>query len=167
MEKVIWSEAGTKNGEDYSITQKFQLNDGGRQNAGYKGCTGDCVTRSIAIVSRKPYKEIYDALNILSESEHIGKRKKKKSNSRTGVYKVSYRKYLKSLGYEWIPTMQIGSGCKVHLRHDELPKGRIIVKISRHLTVVIDGVINDIYDCSRNGTRCVYGYFIKKIGESI
>jgi len=26
---------------------------------------------------------------------------------------------------------------------------------------VIDGVINDTYDCSREGTRCVYGYWEK------
>jgi hypothetical protein len=24
---------------------------------------------------------------------------------------------------------------------------------------VIDGVIHDTHDCSRNGTRCVYGYY--------
>jgi hypothetical protein len=25
----------------------------------------------------------------------------------------------------------------------------------------VDGIINDTYDCSREGTRCVYGYFTK------
>jgi hypothetical protein len=30
---------------------------------------------------------------------------------------------------------------------------------SRHLVAVIDGVIHDTHDCSRDGTRCVYGYF--------
>jgi hypothetical protein len=57
--------------------------------------------------------------------------------------------------------MQIGSGCKVHLRKDELPSGRLIVKLSKHLTTVIDGVIHDTFDPSRGGNRCVYGYFIK------
>jgi len=37
--------------------------------------------------------------------------------------------------------MSIGSGCRVHLRADDLPPGRLIVKISRHYTAVIDGVI--------------------------
>ena len=40
--------------------------------------------------------------------------------------------------------------------------GRLIVKVSKHLTSVIDGVINDTYDPSRNATRCVYGYYIKQ-----
>jgi hypothetical protein len=69
---------------------------------------------------------------------------------------------MKSMGWKWIPTMFIGKGCKVHLKAEELPMGRLIVNVSKHITCVIDGVINDTYDCSRNGTRCVYGYFIKE-----
>jgi hypothetical protein len=55
--------------------------------------------------------------------------------------------------------MAIGSGCKVHLKADELPKGTIIANVSGHFVCVIDGVIQDTYDCSRGGTRCVYGYY--------
>lgn len=156
--------------------EKFNYNDGGRKDAGYKGVTGDCVCRSIAIVTGKPYKEVYDALNVLSETKKFGmKRVKTKygtsyvkvSSSRTGVMRKVYEEYLINLGYEWIPTMKIGSGCQVHLTPDELPKGRLIVRVSKHLTAVIDGVINDTWDCSRDGNRCVYGYFIKKVGDSI
>lgn len=162
-ENVIWSEVGVRDGKEYRHAQRFCFNDGGREAAGFKGSTHDCVTRSIAIVTGKPYKEVYDAINVLGENERTGKRKKTKSNSRTGVFRRTYQKYLESLGYEWIPTMQIGSGCKVHLRSDELPTGRLIVRVSKHITAVIDGVINDTWDCSRGSTRCVYGYFVKKI----
>jgi hypothetical protein len=58
--------------------------------------------------------------------------------------------------------MKIGQGCKVHLRKEELPSGRLIVSVSRHLTAVIDGVIYDNHDCSRDGSRCVYGYYMKE-----
>ena len=163
LNDMVWNEVGVKDGIEYTHEQYFKFNDGGRQSAGYKGSTGDCVTRSIAIVTGKPYKEVYDALNQLSESERTGKRKKKKSNSRTGVFKATSKKYLLSLGYEWIPTMQIGQGCKTHLRADELPSGKLIVKVSKHMTTMIDGVINDTHDCSREGSRCVYGYFHKKV----
>jgi hypothetical protein len=50
----------------------------------------------------------------------------------------------------------------VHLKESELPSGRIIVAVSKHLTAVINGEIHDTYDCSREGTRCVYGYYVKK-----
>jgi hypothetical protein len=70
MEKkiCIWSEAGTKNGVGYSHAQYFIHNDGGRLAAGYKGTTGDCVTRAIAIVTVKSYLVIYNALYNLSEN---------------------------------------------------------------------------------------------------
>ena len=38
----------------------FKYNDGGRAEAGYKGDTGDCVTRAIAIAAELPYKEVYN-----------------------------------------------------------------------------------------------------------
>ena len=84
---------------------------------------------------------------------------RKRSSARNGIHKATIQRYLQSLGFTWTPTMQIGSGCKVHLRAAELPKGRLIVSISKHLTAVINGAIHDTHDCSRNGTRCVYGYW--------
>jgi len=58
--------------------------------------------------------------------------------------------------------MAIGQGCKVHLRAEELPPGRLVVQVSKHVTAVIDGVIYDTHDCSRGGTRCVYGLWRKE-----
>ena len=53
-----------------------------------------------------------------------------------------------------------GSGCRVHLRPGELPKGRLVVSVTRqHYTAVIDGTGHDIVDPCRGGTRCVYGYW--------
>ena len=69
--------------------------------------------------------------------------------------------YMDALGFRYVATMSVGSGCKTHLRSDELPKGRLIVQVSKHYTAVIDGVIHDTFDPSRGGTRCVYGYWVK------
>ena len=55
--------------------------------------------------------------------------------------------------------MAIGQACKVHLSSDELPSGRLVVSVSKHVTAVIDGVIHDTHDPGRDGTRCVYGYW--------
>jgi hypothetical protein len=154
---------------------KFVCHDGGRAAAGWKGHSGDCVVRAIAIAAELPYQEVYDAINLLAQSERTGKRKRGKSSARDGVYKVTTRKFLESLGWTWTPTMLIGSGCKVHLHEGELPMGRLIVSVSKHVTCVIDGVIYDTHDPQRatymmeNGVftghisrRCVYGYFEKK-----
>jgi hypothetical protein len=137
----------------------FQFDDGGRLAAGYNGKAGDCVVRAIAIATGHPYQQIYELVNGAAVYERTGKRKRGKSNARTGVYRTSIRRVMKSLGWVWTPTMQIGSGCTVHLRAEELPAGRLVVSVSKHLTAVIDGVIHDTHDCSRRGTRCVYGYW--------
>lgn len=146
--------------EDKQLT--FHYHDGGRKDAGYKGTAGDCFVRAVAIVMERPYKEIYDEVNMLSKREKITKRKKSKSSARDGVYKATAKRYLFQHGFKWIPTMFIGSGCKVHLRADELPMGRLIVTVSKHYCAVIDGVIRDTHNPSRGGKRCVYGYYIKK-----
>lgn len=107
----------------------------------------------------KPYQEVYDELNEASKDERRSRRRSRKSSARTGVHKPTIRRYMKALGWTWTPTMQIGSGCRVHLRADELPGGKLVVSLSRHLTAVVDGVVQDTHDPSRGGTRCVYGYF--------
>jgi hypothetical protein len=141
------------------MAKHFRFNDGGRHASGYRGETGDCFVRSVAIATGLPYQHIYDLVNRASVYERTGARKRGKSNARTGVYKSTIKRVMNSLGWVWTPTMQIGSGCTVHLRPEELPPGRLVVSVSKHLTAVIDGVVHDTHDCSRRGTRCVYGYW--------
>jgi hypothetical protein len=139
-------------------------NDGGRTAAGYRGYSAsDCACRSIAIVTGLPYQQVYDQLNVQATRERPGPGRRR-SSSRTGVKTRTIRRYLAELDYEWTPTMQIGAGCTVHLRADELPEGRLIVSVSKHITAVIDGVIHDNHDPSRDGTRCVYGYWRRRCG---
>lgn len=132
------------------------VNDGGRAAAGFKGVAGDCVTRAIAIAAEMEYVTVYDALNSLTAAHRS---RGKRSSSRTGVPKDITRKYLDMLGWRWTPTMGIGTGCTVHARREELPSGRLILRLSRHCVAMIDGVIHDTYDPTRGGTRCVYGYW--------
>ena len=138
---------------------KFIRDDGGRAAAGFKGEARDCVCRSVAIATGRPYREVYGSLNAIAKDERP--RNGRRSGSRTGVFKATTRRFIESLGWRWVPTMRIGQGCTVHLREGELPSGRLIVSVSRHVTAVIDGVIHDTHDPSRGGERCVYGYFMK------
>ena len=140
---------------------EYIYDDGGRADAGFKGETGDCGTRAVAIVTGIPYGEIYDKINELAKSERP--RKSKRSNARTGVHRKTIAKLLEAFDFEWIPTMEIGSGCRVHVRADELPtEGSLVLRLSGHYAAVIDGVLRDNHDSSRNGTRCVYGYWYRE-----
>ena len=135
----------------------FQLNDGGRAAAGYKGRAGDCVARAIAIAAERPYQEVYQRLA-------SGNATKGARTARNGVSVGSkwFKDYMAELGFRWVATMGIGTGCKVHLKEDELPKGRIIVSLSRHYAAVIDGVLHDTYEDIRGDKRCVYGYWVRE-----
>jgi len=160
---------------------EFVYNDGGREAAGFKGKTGDCVVRAVAIAADLPYAEVYTALadanaRTRSRAKGFGKRSARNGVSVRGV---AFKRYMQSIGWQWTPTMLIGSGCKIHLVENELPKGRLIVSLSRHYTAVIDGVIHDTFNPQRGSTvwyktgpgitatevdhispdRCVYGYW--------
>lgn len=147
--------------DENDFPKPFIYDDGGRAAAGFKGSTGDCATRAISIVTGLPYKEVYDMINEYGKLEKVGCRKRGRSNARTGVYRETIKRIMENLGWKWVPTMFIGQGCKVHLHESELPKGKILCNVSKHVVAVIDGTIHDTYDCSRGGNRCVYGYFIK------
>ena len=150
------------------------FNDGGREEAGYKGFADDCVCRAFAIASGKSYKEIYDLINSLAKNEKISKHHKTKSNARNGVRKNTGKKLAEILGFKYISTMKFGEGCKMHLTEDEIPSDTIVVQLSKHLVCVKNKVINDTYnssikqyyDCEgnliTNDKRCVYGYFVKE-----
>ena len=138
---------------------KWIYDDGGRSKY-FRGTTGDCVCRAIAIATGKDYKEVYDMINNYIKQEQLDDMYVE--NARTGVSKEVCSKLLESLGWKWIPCMYFGKGCTTHLKSGELPKkGTLIVSVSKHLTCVKDNVIYDTFDPSRDGTRCVYGYYAK------
>lgn len=142
----------------------FRFHDGGRKAAGFKGETGDCVCRAIAIAAELSYGNVYELLKEAASFERPRKGDSR-SHPRTGVKIQTVHRIMSWLGWKWTPTMEIGSGCKVHVRADELPSGRLILSLSKHVAAFIDGELWDTSDISRGGTRCVYGYWSKE-GEA-
>jgi hypothetical protein len=141
---------------------KYVYNDGGRNAAGFKGNAGDCVARAIAIAAEMPYEEVYQRLASGNAGQRVTKRTKASTarveTARSGIYtkRKWFRDYMGLLGFTWVPTMAIGSGCTVHLADGELPMGRLVVAISKHYCAVIDGVLNDTYDCSASRGVTIY-----------
>lgn len=144
----------------------FVFNDGGTERKDY----GHCVSRSIAIVTGRPFDDVFNLIKACMRATRAAWGKDffdgyalaagaKKTSPARGVPMPIVHQVLKELGFVWVPTMAIGQGCTVHMRSDELPAGRILVRLSGHVTAVIDGVEHSTYDSSRNGTRCVYGYW--------
>lgn len=148
------------------IRLPFVYDDGGRQAAGYRGYAGDCVARSICIATGRPYKEVYDRLahGNATQRRSTRQRHKKPRSARNGINtdRQWFKDYMVELGFRWIATAMVGQVTRVHLRADELPAtGTLVVKVSRHYTTVVDGVLRDTHDPSRDGTRMVCGYWEK------
>lgn len=132
------------------------ITDGGRSAAGFKGVAGDCVCRAISIATELPYADVYKALADGAASTGRKRSARNGVNTRTAWFKS----FMGRLGFTWVTTVKFGSrGPRIHLRDGELPSGRLVVAVSKHYTAVIDGVIHDAFDCSRDGTRMVYGYW--------
>ncbi len=133
---------------------QFIYHDGGRREAGYKTQrVGDCTVRAAAIALETDYKTVYNELRDVS-----GK------TPRNGVTMEHLRKYLESKGFTWVPVMKMGSGCTMRLNAEEFPQsGTYIARVSKHVVCIRDGVVYDTHNPLRDGTRCVYGYFVKSV----
>ncbi|WP_223508673.1 MULTISPECIES: hypothetical protein [unclassified Pseudomonas] len=156
-----------------SLRLPFVFNDGGRSEAGFRGQADDCVARAVAIAAGLSYAEVYAAI-----AKGVGaERGSKGATARRGVHtgRKWFRDFMCELGFTWVPTMHVGKGCTTHLSHGELPMGRLVVKLSKHTVAVVDGVIHDTFDPSREtevaeadgsvrlANRCVYGYWILSV----
>jgi hypothetical protein len=148
----------------------FVFDDGGRSQAGFRGRADDCVVRAVAIAANLPYAKVYADI-----AKGVGaERGSKGATARRGVHtrRKWFRDYMGDLGFTWVPTMHFGQGCTTHLSHGELPMGKLVVEVSKHTSAVIDGVIHDTFDPSREtevieadgsirlAYRCVYGYWV-------
>lgn len=134
----------------------FKYNDGGRSKYFKANNVRDCAIRAIAIATQQDYKEVYDNLKKLNKGE----------SCRNGTPNKISKKYLKQLGWKWIGiNRKNGESCK--LNKEDMEKfinnyDRIIIRVSKHLTTIIDGCLNDTFDCSRDGDRGVYGIWVKE-----
>ena len=126
---------------------KFTYNDGGRSQAGYKGNAGDCGARAMAIALGIDYKTAYDELAQANKDKGYAK------SARNGIYKDVYADALKKHGWVWHSAPRF-NGRKA--RCSDMPSGVVIAQQARHFVAVINGIPNDICDCSN---KMVYGYW--------
>ena len=134
---------------------RFNRNDGGRADAGFKGRTGDCVTRSIAIATETSYRQVYKGLTELTKLMTGGI----KTTVRNGCSKEVAHQYLTTLG--WSLVLTPNSNLK-----DAPQDQTIIAVLPRHKVAVINGIVNDTWDSrvsrrTKCGSPRLLGYYIK------
>lgn len=126
---------------------RYKEHDGGRKDAGFKGATGDCVTRAIAIATGSPYRRIYKELGDLYSIMTGGLER----SPRNGVAMPVTHRYLIDRGWELWHTPN------AYFTSQLIPmEGTVIAVLPRHKACVIDGVVFDGWD-SRKSNRTKSG----------
>jgi hypothetical protein len=149
------------------VSMPWVYNDGGFSTSGltkHRRKYGSPVVAAIAIAEQRPYAEVYDELRH-AQFDFLwrarSKRKKEHSGDpHHGVFVEVFKPYLLDRGWEWTPTMGIGTGVTMHLDYEEIPDLPLfIARISKTLVCVVNGVAQYTWDPSRDGSRAMYGYF--------
>jgi hypothetical protein len=106
---------------------------------------GDCVKRAISKAFNADYKEVSLLLN----------RHKKVSGSKNFNQDQNWKSFIETLGVEKISFPAVKGYPRMNGRTfcESFPKGRYILQMANHVSVCIDGVIYDTWDCRQ---RCVY-----------
>ena len=133
----------------------YKHDDGGRLAAGFKGHTGDCVTRAIAIATGIDYEKVRkDLMQRQSDWRSTGSRKAKRQTGnsvRNGCHKEVYEPYLAALGWQKQSLIKFGCSKRVKMTADDLPSGKLIAKVQSgrrgHLAAIVDHVLHDNWDC--------------------
>lgn len=131
---------------------QFVWDDGGRLRYGYPPFANDCAARAVAIATQLPYQQVYDYINHLARVERVrlfGAR----SSAENGVRLETMQRLLVwEMGWVWHHN-------STGMALNQLPPGRLVVRIGRHYTALIDGVIRDVFNPTLKKWRVVVGYW--------
>ncbi len=131
----------------------YRYDDGGRASAGYRGKTGDCVVRAIAICAREDYRAVYETmaehmkLNGFAASGNASatRERSRKAPRRRG--QLSARRVqdrvLEAYGFRKVrrPAGTRPTYTEAHLRY-----GDCIVGTTRHMAAIVGGALRDTFD---------------------
>lgn len=105
----------------------FTYNDGGRNKAGFVGSVKDCTVRAIAIITGRPYGEVYREVVALFPDM---------PNQGVSVGGYQFVNYMRSQGFRYLDETTIYN------------KGKFVVIYDGHVSAWVDGVNYDTFACT-------------------
>ena len=131
----------------------YRYDDGGRAAAGYRGKTGDCVVRAIAICTGEDYRAVY-----LTMAEHMKRngyaasgnayatresnRKAPRSKGQIAARRVQNR-VLEVYGFRKV---RLPAGARPTFTEAHRRYGDCIVGTTKHVAVVVNDALRDTFD---------------------
>ena len=137
----------------------YAYDDGGRADAGFRGSTGDCVVRAIAIVTGTPYVDAYRRMAASMRRAGYSAtgnayRQKRKPGFRPSLpaFKVQ-ELVIASYGLRRLkqPRSTRPTYTEAHALH-----GDCLVGTVKHISAILDGNLRDIFD-NRTYDGRIYG----------
>ena len=131
----------------------YEYDDGGRQAAGYKGSTGNCVVRAIAITTDFGYQHVYDAMadamkcaGYARSGNAYATRKRKdgkpaKGNGLNG--RQVQEMVLRHFGFEKV---KLAKGPRPTYAEAHKAYGECIVSTTKHMAALKGGALRDTFD---------------------
>ena len=130
----------------------YVYNDGGRRAAGFKGNTGDCVPRAIAIVTGQPYIDVYKTMaaemkangyaasgNAYATTKpKAGKRKRGQLKAKDVQHKVK--------AMFGLTRVKLPKGPRPTYSQAFDTYGPCLVGTTHHVAAVVDGALHDLFD---------------------
>ena len=110
---------------------------------------GDCVKRAITKATGKDYMEVQRELNRCKKITGC----EQYCNNKNWKYYIEKQLHGKQLSF---PAVRGVARMNGHLFCTMFPKGSYILRMAKHLSCCVDGVIYDTWDCR---DKCVYAAY--------
>ncbi len=131
----------------------YRYDDGGRAAAGYRGETGDCVVRAIAICAREDYRAVYRTMAehmkrngyAASGNAYATRESNRKEPRRRGQLTARrvQRRVLEAYGFRRV---RLPAGERPTFTEAHRQYGDCVVGTARHMAAIVDGALQDTFD---------------------
>lgn len=123
--------------------------DGGRSEAGFKGDTGDCAVRAIAILTRTPYPDVYQRMAACMKRAGYGAsgnayRQRPRQGLKPAISARDLQNLVKAsygLSRVKLPRGPRPTYSEAWARH-----GDCLVGTAKHVCTIVDGDLRDTFD---------------------
>ena len=137
----------------------YRYDDGGRAAAGFKGDTGDCVVRAIAILTGVPYADVYRrTATAMRHGGYSASGNGYRHKPRRGLHPRMSARTIQSLvktSYG-LRRVNLGRGPRPTYTEAWLLHGDCLVGTARHISAIVDETLCDTFD-SRIYDARMYG----------
>jgi len=129
-------------GKRYGLSYRAILTDGGRAGSRRPRQSKDCTVRAVALARNIPYDAAYDLLHEAGRKCSRGFHVQRWLGDQAWATKIPFP------AVKGQPRMNPATFTK------QLPTGRFICRVAKHVFAVIDGVVHDSFE--NRPDRCIY-----------